>query len=75
MSCTDLFDFHMGSKINHQEEPVTAMAKPQTPPLISFQRGRMLMFGAEGLLRLLCIHHLFQDTTVPEPLQYQSLYL
>lgn len=40
--------------------------------LLLSQKGRMFIFGAEGLVKVLCIH-LFQDTTVLELSQSQSI--
>lgn len=51
----------------------TTTAKRKTEPLLLSQRGRMFLFGAEGLVKVLCIH-LFQNTTVPKPSQSQSIY-
>ena len=73
MGFTDLFDFHPGSDIGWQRETATTTTKQKTVPLLLSQRGRTFIFAAEGLVRVLCIH-LFQHTSVAEPLQSQSTY-
>jgi len=70
---TDLFDSHLGSEVGWQGETTTTTAKQMSVTFRLSQRGRMLIFGAEGLVSVLC-SHLFQDITAPEPSQSQIIY-